>query len=91
MWAATITALFGALTEYLLLRVKSYNQDILYRSYEKQDAFIHEIESLRANPSPSNQSRIDILLLRLQQERIRLAELTAVGTQTASKPADKNS
>ena len=89
-WVTVIAALFTALTEYLLLRVKSYNQDILYKSYEKQDSIIHEIETLRAKPSPDNQCRIDILLLRLQQERSRLADLSAISTQTVTQSASKN-
>lgn len=89
-WAAAITALFGALTEYFLLKIKSYHQDIFYKSYDRQDAFIKEIEALSTHPSPANQPRIDILQLRLQQERVRLANLSAISATASSKSDSKN-
>ena len=89
-WSAVIRAFFEAYTAYLQLKAKTFYYDIYHRSYEKQDEYIKEIEKLRIDRNPNTHIRIDELLLRLQQERSRLATVSTVYTTSSILSGDKN-
>lgn len=84
-WTLIIKALLEATTEYLKLRSKTFYLDIFHKSHDKQDDYIKEIENLRANRTSSNVERIDTLMLRLQQERSRLNDISTFYIKTDIK------
>lgn len=77
VWFTAIRALFEALTEYLRLRSKAFYYDISERSFTRQDAYIKEIEKLRADRNPTTAVRINELLQQLEMERKRFADISA--------------
>lgn len=84
-WTLLIKALIEATTEYLKLRSKTVYLDVFHKSHDKQDEYIKEVEKLRVNRTPADLERINILMLRLQQERARLDDISALITQTTTK------
>ena len=90
-WAALITAFFNSLTAYFQLKYKSSYQDILYKSYDRQDDIVKEMDKLGKDRTPDNQSRIVILQERLLQEHDRLKHLSAEYTASISGTGNKNS
>ena len=76
LWSSIIKSLIQAAIEYLKLRTKSFYLDLFSKSYERQDGYIKEVENLRSNTTPANLERINILMLRLQQERARLDDIS---------------
>ncbi len=84
-WTLIIKALLEAITEYIRLRSKTFYLDIFYKSHDEQDNYIKEIESLRVNRTSDNIERINTLMLRLQQERSRLSDISTVYIKTDIK------
>lgn len=84
-WTEIIKNLLLALTAYLNLRVKTFCIDIHEKSHAKQDEIVKEIQKLSNAPSPANNARVSVLQLQLQQERERLADLSAYCAKSAPK------
>jgi hypothetical protein len=76
-WLEIIKNLLLALTAYLNLKAKTFCIDVHENSYKNQDKLVEEIQRLAARSSPADVERIAVLQLRLQQERKRLADLSA--------------
>lgn len=77
VWSEIIKNLLLALTAYLNLKAKTFCIDIQEKSHKKQDEYVKEIQKLTANPSPANLAHVAVLQLQLQQERQRLADISA--------------
>ena len=86
VWAEIIKNLLLALTAYLNLKAKTFCIDIHENSHKKQDEIVREIQRLSNAPSPANNARVGVLQLQLQQERERLADLSAYCAKSPSKP-----
>ena len=76
-WLEIIKNLLLALTAYLNLKAKTFYIDLHEKSNAKQDSLVKEIQKLTASPSPANIALVSRLQLQLQQERARLADISA--------------
>lgn len=85
VWAEIIKNLLLALTAYLNLKAKTFCIDVHENSHKKQDEIVREIQRLTANPSPANNAVVNRLQLQLQQERERLADISAYCPKSAPK------
>lgn len=74
-----------ALTAYLNLKAKTFCIDIQEKSHKKQDEIVKEIQRLTANPNPVNIATVARLQLQLQQERERLADISAYCPKSPTK------
>lgn len=72
-----IKNLLLALTSYFNLKAKTFCTDLHEKSYAKQDEIVKQIEVLKRNPNPDNIAKLSVLQLQLQQERKRLADISA--------------
>ena len=79
-----------ALTAYLNLKAKTFYFDIHDKSNTKQDAIVKEIQRLTTNPNPANIAIVSSLQLQLQQERSRLADISAYYPKTATESKSQN-
>lgn len=86
VWLEIIKNLLLALTAYLNLKAKTFCIDLHEKSHNKQDEIIKEIQKLSNVPSPANIARVSVLQLQLQQERERLADLSAYCAKSSAKP-----
>lgn len=77
VWSEIIKNLLLALTAYLNLKAKTFCIDLHEKSHKKQDELVNQIQGLTAKPSPANIALVNRLQLQLQQERERLADLSA--------------
>lgn len=89
LWSEIIKDLLLALTAYFNLKAKTCCIDLHERSYDKQNEIINEINKLSNHPDPADVDRIAVLQLQLQQERQRLADVSAYCIK--SKPQTKDS
>ena len=86
VWLEIIKNLLLALTAYLNLKAKTFCIDIHEKSHSKQDEIVKEIQRLTANSSPANLATVARLQLQLQQERERLADISAYCAKSSGKP-----